>query len=137
VQIYLLAGRGDRDGQGIAAAVGHALLSDMRLPPPTNRIDSDRVVSSKIDRAAAPKIAMQRAGLDGVRAKQPAARFAVGFDLILSLAGVDAVAESGTGFVPFFHIEAQPKRALGVWPRRRPASQVGFDEIGERDLHHD
>jgi hypothetical protein len=68
VQVHLLTGCSDRDGEGIAATVGHSVLSNVRFPPPAHRVYCKRIVTSQVNRAASPEVAVQGAGLNGLGA---------------------------------------------------------------------
>src|SRR3984957_7298102 len=85
VKVHLLARRGDRDDQGVAARVSEALLPYVRLPPPPHRVNRDQVVPGQIDCVAAPEIAMKRASLDRLGSEQPAIGFFLGRRSVLIL----------------------------------------------------
>lgn len=78
-----LSGQGD--DQGISALVREAPLSKVRLPPPADRLDRDRVMTGELYGPATPQVAMQRASLNGLRAEEPAAGLGLGFRAVLLL----------------------------------------------------
>src|SRR5262245_18518467 len=73
IKVDGLTGCGNGNDYRIARLVSYSSLTDVRFPPASHSIDGDSIVTDKLDRGPAPDVAVERARLNRLGAKQPVA----------------------------------------------------------------